>query len=149
MHKDHNYYVQIIFDYIIKSYSNKKFYFNSDLEIHDNVERIPIPNPAKPPPELIKVPDLVAQERNNHHFTILGEAKTYNDFFKDRNRVNTQLDYYFNRLKYKNNGMLIYSLPHSLKNNVTNLIIEKKEEWNASTVNFLVITDLDYSELLI
>ena len=74
--QDHNYYVQIIFDYVINNYPDKKFYVKSDLKIHDNVERVAIPNPGqRPPNNLIKIPDLIAEDRLSHHFTIIGEAK--------------------------------------------------------------------------
>tara|TARA_A100001388_G_C28770196_1_gene503358 strand:- start:2644 stop:3093 length:450 start_codon:yes stop_codon:yes gene_type:complete len=149
MQGEHNFYIKIIYDYIKLNFPEKNFYFSSDLDIHDSVERVAIPNPQKPPPELIKVPDLVAEEQDNHHFTILGEAKTFRDFINDPQRVNSQLDYYFNRLKYKNNGILIYSLPHTLKNKVTNLIIKKKENWNTQKVKHLVITDLDHARTII
>ena len=149
MQGEHNFYIKIIYDYIKLNFPEKNFYFSSDLDIHDSVERVAIPNPQKPPPELIKVPDLVAEEQDNHHFTILGEAKTFRDFINDPQRVNSQLDYYFNRLKYKNNGILIYSLPHTSKNKVTNLIIKKKENWNTQKVKHLVITDLDHARTII
>jgi len=144
--QDHNYYVQIIFDYVINNYPDNKFYIKSDLKIHDNVERVAIPNPGqRPPNNLIKIPDLVAEDRLSHHFTIMGEAKTYGDFRDDLYRVNTQLDYYLNRLKYKNNGLLVYALPHSLKNVINNLILKKKETWNTPMVNHIVLTDLNYT----
>tara|TARA_B100000925_G_scaffold289657_1_gene273028 strand:- start:273 stop:722 length:450 start_codon:yes stop_codon:yes gene_type:complete len=149
MQDEHNFYIEIIHAFIKENFPEKKLYFSSDLDCHDNVERIPIPNPKKPPPELIKIPDLVAEEIDNHHFTIFGEAKTFKDFINDPLRVNSQLDYYFNRLKYKNSGILIYSLPHTLKNKVTNLIIKKKEDWNTHKVKHIVITDLEHTEAII
>lgn len=145
MHQEHDYFIKIIHDFINLNFPNKDFYFSSDLKIHDNVEKVPIPNPKRPPDQLIKIPDLVAEEINNHHFTILGEAKTYGDFINDPTRVNAQLDYYFNRLKYKKNGLLIYSLPHTLKSKVINLIIKKKRVWNTDRVNHIVLTDLDHT----
>ena len=76
----HLFYVQVIADYIKKTYSNNQFYWMSDLKEHDNVPMVGIPNPKKPPPELIKRPDLIAEERNDSTIFIMGEAKTYYDF---------------------------------------------------------------------
>ena len=43
----HLFYVQVIADYIKKTYSNNQFYWMSDLKEHDNVPMVGIPNPKK------------------------------------------------------------------------------------------------------
>jgi hypothetical protein len=145
MEDAHLFYLQVIVSYIKETYSDNKFYWMSDLKEHENVPMTPIPNPKKPPPVLIKKPDLIAEERDNLGIFIIGEAKTYSDFLTGHERKNSQLDYYLNYLKNKPSGMLIYSLPHSLKNQATILINQKKEEWKLPEIKFKVITDLDHT----
>ena len=146
MEYGHLFYVQVIANYIKEKYSNKKFYWMSDLKEHENVPMTSIPNPRKPPPLLIKRPDLIAEERSNSNIYIMGEAKTYSDFLKDDKRKNSQIDYYLNYLKNKPSGLLIYSLPHTLRGEANRLINQKKEEWNLPNIKFIVITDLDYTK---
>tara|TARA_B100002052_G_C15687254_1_gene508967 strand:+ start:79 stop:534 length:456 start_codon:yes stop_codon:yes gene_type:complete len=143
MPNDHNFYVQLINNYIVKTFPDNEFYWESDLKIHPNVPKIPISNPDKPGERLIKVPDLIAVDCDDSSFTIMGEAKTYHDYLNDLDRVNKQLDYYFNRLKYKKNGFLVYSLPHPLKINVSNLIYKKRQYWDANHIDYVVITNLE------
>lgn len=146
MEYGHLFYVEIIAKYIKQKYANKKFYWMSDLDEHENVPIISIPNPKKPPPMLIKRPDLIAEERSDSNTFIMGEAKTYSDFQKDHERKDSQIDYYLNYLKNKPEGILIYSLPHTLKNQANRLITQKKEDWSLPHIKFIVITDLDYTK---
>ena len=148
MNNGHLFYVQVMVEYIETTYKKNKFYWMSDLDQHENVPRTPIPNPKKPPPFLISQPDLIAEERNNPSIFIMGEAKTYYDFLNDKKRTNSQLDYYLNYLKNKPSGLLIYSLPHSLKTTAEILINKKKKEWNTLETKSVVITDLEYSRTL-
>lgn len=148
MNNGHLFYIRVIVEYIETAYKENKFYWMSDLEQHENVPRTPIPNPNKPPPFLIRRPDLIAEERNNSNIFIMGEAKTYNDFLNDKNRTSSQLDYYLNYLKNKPSGLLIYALPHSLKIRAEMLINEKKKQWNTPEIKSIVITDLEYSRTL-
>ncbi len=145
MKNDHNFYVQLINDYILETYPQNKFYWESDLKVHSNVPKIPIANPTKIGERLLKIPDLVAVDQFDPSFTILGEAKTFYDYLKDSQRVSEQLDYYFNRLKYKKKGLLICALPHALKVQASNLINRKRNQWDVSQIKYVVLTDLEYA----
>ena len=137
-------------DGINKKFPENNFYWRSDLKEHDNVPRVPISDPRQDGEWLIRTPDLIAEEINGvSDIHILGEAKTYNDFFTGHERTDAQLDYYINYLKNKSSGLLVYSLPYALKNSIINLIINKQAEWNAPNVEFVVLTDLEYTKSLL
>tara|TARA_B100000780_G_scaffold209077_1_gene149158 strand:- start:4472 stop:4927 length:456 start_codon:yes stop_codon:yes gene_type:complete len=150
MNNHHEFFIKIMVDGINKRFPENKFYWRSDLEEHDNVPRVPISDPRKEGAWLIRTPDLIAEDMSgDSKIHILGEAKTYNDFSADHKRRDEQLDYYINYLKNKSSGLLVYSLPYALKNPIIDLIINKREEWNAPDVEFIVLTDLEFTKSLL
>ena len=145
MRRDHFFYTQLIVDEIKKNYYSKNLLIQSDLPEHQNPprdEHIYIEGRQKP---LTCIADVYARDDFcEPRVFILGEAKTKNDFKDGCERRDLQLDYYLNYLKYKKNGLLIYALPYKLKNTLKELISEKINFWNASNVNFIILTEMEH-----
>ena len=144
MNLDHDFFTGLIVDELKKRFRSQNLLIQSDLKEHQNPPRDPIyvPGIIKP---LNSVPDVYARDDYSEpNVFILGEAKTENDFRTCKERRDLQLDYYFNYLKYKQNGLLVYALPRNVKNILEELIVKKKNEWDAKNVKYIILTEEEY-----
>tara|TARA_B100000965_G_C19506722_1_gene720010 strand:- start:620 stop:1075 length:456 start_codon:yes stop_codon:yes gene_type:complete len=143
---DHEFFVELIVKEINENYFSKDLLIQSDLDIHQNPprdEHIYIPGRNKP---LTCIADVYARDDiADPNLMILGEAKTENDFNDDDSgRRDNQLDYYFNYLKYKQKGILIYALPYNCLTLLNEIIEEKKKSWKADNVNCIILTEMEH-----
>ena len=137
----HDKYCSFILDYVRNNFAHNW------LDIVSDVSDGPNPGIIEVNTEIFEgkcIPDLIAQNRSvSPNLLILGEAKSYSDYYaRDTEREN-QLNVMINYLKKYENSYLIYAVPTQLSRKVESNIKDKLKKFDAENIQFKILDEIN------
>lgn len=136
----HDKYCSLILDYVRNNFAHNWLDIVSDVSDGKNPGIIEVNT------ELFEgkcIPDLIAENRSvSPNLFILGEAKSYSDYYAREIERENQLNVMINFLKKYENSYLLYAVPNQLSKKVENNIKEKLDKFDAENIQFKVLDEI-------